>query len=962
MKKLVFSFMLILLLIIPVSAFADTQMFSFSFESENEAEFWSGCFYDESNPYGTGNSIFVNNPFGEVRNEKVTHVLEYSNTIHLEAGKVYTLSGYILNPLSGYSPSIRTNAHLENGANTVIVNINGIGDEWAHFSTTFYSGSSGEYNLALHLGEGLLDFGFFMDEITLSETSVTLGELRISGQSDILIPAEGEISVRYMPQLITTDNKIVNILSNNSVHISATAIEGVSFNPSNFTLTVSSLSSADSTVVIECALRNFESLPPTSLKVELSDNMIDNPTFNDETIPWTTSSKLNVITDNKNSYIGIPTNDYGDYGYFSTLLYDKSQVLLEGVLYVMHARVKSDCPIPFSAIYAKNTSQCIENTAYFNIMDISGEEWIDVFAAFVPEASGIYNIALNLFSTYDCTIFVDDIRLSSEIAKSEYITLHAPGNIALPDVETQYNVSAFLRDQLGNILDDNNITVSLQESSNSLYFDSQNNVLTVLPDALPGVYTLTAYYNNNPSIYAQLSFTVSFDYIGDGGFEQKQPNEWWMVTSPYEADFYIRDDGYSKRALINCKGDYFMLLNNSYVHLIENTPYVFNSSFSAPVDCTATLFIETTDSSILPLAQFFIKGGTTLSDALSPELFLAEDSCVGRLFLYIQSDGGGAFSIYADNLSLKKAVVVAGNPHISGSAHINGAAEAEFSFYNSVTNSTDSSASVINWYVSDSSSFSGFKMLDVSGPVIYFDTTFFNKYVYFEVIPVCPVTGFSGNTIRCMPFLITYPDDKVENSNSVTEIISIPELIQSNNNTFNDISGHWGKDYINLLYANNIINGKSAYIFAPDDAISRSEFAKILCNTFSIKAYADFSPFEDIRRSDWFYTYVCALNLNGIINGVSESEFSPNTSLTREDAAVILMRIYEKAGRKTSASTTNIFSDSSLISPYATDSVNAAALLGIINGTTNNTFAPKEKLSRAQAAALVCRLVEKLSR
>ncbi|WP_185964940.1 hypothetical protein, partial [Klebsiella pneumoniae] len=93
----------------------------------------------------------------------------------------------------------------------------------------------------------------------------------------------------------------------------------------------------------------------------------------------------------------------------------------------------------------------------------------------------------------------------------------------------------------------------------------------------------------------------------------------------------------------------------------------------------------------LPLAQFFIKSGTTLDEELSPQLFLAEDSCVGRLFLYIQSDDGSPFSIYADNLSLKKAVVVAGNPHISGTPHINGAATAEFAFYNSVTNNTDSS-------------------------------------------------------------------------------------------------------------------------------------------------------------------------------------------------------------------------------------------------------------------------------
>ena len=44
--------------------------------------------------------LYVNNPFGEVKGDRVTHVLDYMPSITLEGGKVYNLSGFVFNPLS----------------------------------------------------------------------------------------------------------------------------------------------------------------------------------------------------------------------------------------------------------------------------------------------------------------------------------------------------------------------------------------------------------------------------------------------------------------------------------------------------------------------------------------------------------------------------------------------------------------------------------------------------------------------------------------------------------------------------------------------------------------------------------------------------------------------------------------------------------------------------------------------
>ena len=956
MKKFLFSFIIIFVCILPLSAYASNDIFSFSFFNAAEESLWSGCFYDESNPFGEGFCGFVSNPFGQEKNGYITHVTDYSKKIPLEAGSVYTLSGYILNPLNSSSQLVRANASLSNNANTVIVNISGSYDEWAEFSTTFYAGETGEYNLSLHLLDGAADFGFFIDEIKLSRTPCILSSIALRGQSEILIPSGRDFKATYTPYLVTSDGKQVDILSKNSVSFSVNDVYGVKYNPSELSITVTPDAITNTVISIDYTLKNYEDIPPTTFKVTLTDNMIDDPTLDTNQALWKSSASLSYETISDNTYISVPTNDYSDWGYFSTLIYDKPLLLIENTTYVLHARVKADTDTPFSAIHAKNTASVEDNTVVFSVKDISGKEWIDVFAAFTPDTSGIYNIAVNLCSIYDTNIYIDDIRLSSEVLSPTYLTVHAPGNIAIPDITTTYSVYALLRDQLGNIIDTDDITITLDKNDGNVLFDSEKNMLTVFPDSIAGQYTLSASYNADPSITRSLSFDVGFDYVGDGGFENKIINEWWMVSSPFEHDFYIRNDGFSKRALVNCRGSYFMLLNNSYVHLIENVPYVFNSNFSSAENVSATLFIETVDMETIPLCQVYIGGGTTLSDKLMPEIFLSEKNCVGRLFLYIQSESSDSFSIYVDNLSLKKASILAGNLHISGEPYVNGAAEAQFSFYNSVAQNYNTSACIINWYVSDSPS-APFTMLETVGRNIYFDTTFLNKYVYFEVIPVCPLTGFSGERVKCAPFKISY---NAEASDAPTQkTFTVPSLSYNyTENLFNDTDGHWAQNEINLLAHNYIINGRNSHSFFPDEYITRAEFAKLIAVAFNVKAYSDFSPFTDISKDDWFYSYVCALNLSGITQGTTQNDFSPHNSIKREDAIVMIMRVYEKLNNLPPAKTLGFY-DGESVSEYALEFVSAASQTKIVKGDSYGNLNPHSPITRAEAVTLLYRLIQR---
>ncbi|MBQ8391127.1 MAG: S-layer homology domain-containing protein [Clostridia bacterium] len=956
MKKYIFVFTFLLLCLMSLSASGQDD-FLYSFENPQDAQMWDGGEIDDGNQFDLGYSIFVSNPFGEIRNEKITHVLDYSPTIKLEGGKVYTLSGMVFNPLASSDPSIRTSASRYPRSNTIIISVSGIGDSWAEFTTTFFADESGEYNLSIHFGGGFADFGIFADEISLTKTPCILSSLNITGADEITIPAEGSITNYYRPYIITSENKTVDILTSSNLHFSLSDAVGISFDNENFALTTSSEALPDTQIVLNCTLKNYEFLTPASFKINLKSNMLKDDFKDLSDIPWHSLSDIKVILEDGHPVISVPMNDYGDFGYFSKIIYNEQLVLIEDIMYVIRARVKTDNPYVLPAIYATNSSEMKNSMVNFSIKDISGSEWNDVFIAFIPEASGIYTISLDLCSTYDCTIFIEDISLTAETSKPEYITLHAPGNIALPNEFVSYPVTALLRDQAGNILPSEDVQVTLLEQNDHLEFDSEKNLITVHPDSPVGVYTLYARYLNDPTVSGKLNFTVSYDYIGDGTFEKTVPNQWWMTSSSYECDLYMRYDGQSRRALINCSGGYFMLLNNSYVHLSEGTPYVFNSAFSTPVDAFATLFLEKLDSSVMPLCQVFIPSGTTLEEASSPELFLAEEDMVGRLFLYIESTEGESFSIYADNLSLKKASIIAVSPRVTGIPYINGAVEAQFTLYNNIAENSDKSACAVSWFVSDTQN-GEYTDVSTSGSSIYFDTTFLNKYVYFEVTPICPITGFSGNTIRSLPFIVTY--DPAENSSDLPMYTPALKDNSSSESYFSDTQNHWSREYVDILAYSGIANGKSNDTFAPDSPVTRGEFSKLLAETFSINTVSNIFTFADVPQSSWYYRYINSLYLAGIVSGVSDNMFLPDNPISREEAAVMIMRLFDRATNDKVRNTDIHFSDVQSISPWALEAVKKAVSLDIIKGTPEACFYPKNLLTRGESAALICRLAEKL--
>ena len=164
----------------------------------------------------------------------------------------------------------------------------------------------------------------------------------------------------------------------------------------------------------------------------------------------------------------------------------------------------------------------------------------------------------------------------------------------------------------------------------------------------------------------------------------------------------------------------------------------------------------------------------------------------------------------------------------------------------------------------------------------------------------------------------------------------------------------WAADSIEIARKINIISGN--YNFP--GVITREEFCELIFNYIENFSESAFSV--GIIKSSFTDTdneHIEVLNALGIINGKSETEFAPNDSLTREEAATILCRLINKIypGRDATAQYFD-FADSGQISEWAMNDIQVICNMGIMQGVGDNRFAPKELYTTEQAIATLVRV------
>ena len=157
------------------------------------------------------------------------------------------------------------------------------------------------------------------------------------------------------------------------------------------------------------------------------------------------------------------------------------------------------------------------------------------------------------------------------------------------------------------------------------------------------------------------------------------------------------------------------------------------------------------------------------------------------------------------------------------------------------------------------------------------------------------------------------------------------------------------------------MNGVEADKFAPNNTLTRAMLVTILYRVEGSPRLESDSKFSDVVLSDWYGAPVIWASENGIVNGVTETEFAPNANITREQIAAIMYRYAKAKGYDVSAGeNTNILSyeDADKISSYAVEALQYTAGSGIMKGKTESTLNPLDNATRAEAATVVMRFIE----
>ncbi len=190
-----------------------------------------------------------------------------------------------------------------------------------------------------------------------------------------------------------------------------------------------------------------------------------------------------------------------------------------------------------------------------------------------------------------------------------------------------------------------------------------------------------------------------------------------------------------------------------------------------------------------------------------------------------------------------------------------------------------------------------------------------------------------------------------------------PEPTITGAEKFTDLNGHWAAAEVGAAVKLGIASGMSPTRFAPDQNITRAQFATLLTRAIGLKNTASIqSRFNDVTADAWYFDAVNSAAEAGLVSGYSPTTFGPNDLITREQMAIMIRNALSYKNKQVNSSTLVLdkFTDRGQISSWALPGVITAVDQGIITGRSANTIAPRQNATRAEGTAMILRMYKLL--
>lgn len=169
-----------------------------------------------------------------------------------------------------------------------------------------------------------------------------------------------------------------------------------------------------------------------------------------------------------------------------------------------------------------------------------------------------------------------------------------------------------------------------------------------------------------------------------------------------------------------------------------------------------------------------------------------------------------------------------------------------------------------------------------------------------------------------------------------------------------DTVNHWAHDCIETLTSKGIINGYPDGTMRPENFITRAEVAVTVSKALklSIKDEGK-NPYSD-ALPDWAKGSILANWDKKVFEGYPDRSFKANQYITREEMTKVLVNAFEK---KLTMDIEIKFKDKDSVSKWAIQYVKTAIQNGAVDGYEDNTFRAQNKITRAEAFTLICKLL-----
>ncbi len=157
-------------------------------------------------------------------------------------------------------------------------------------------------------------------------------------------------------------------------------------------------------------------------------------------------------------------------------------------------------------------------------------------------------------------------------------------------------------------------------------------------------------------------------------------------------------------------------------------------------------------------------------------------------------------------------------------------------------------------------------------------------------------------TMTFVPAFYTFSDGKTDVmvKRQGNSIYGVLEL----NKTFSDIKGHWAESNIMMLANKLVVDGVTNTTFQPDRSVTRAEFAAMLVRSLGIQNTGGSSTFKDVASNQWYADVVATAAKLKLVDGYEDGTFRPNNQITREELSAMVVRALSYAGVNTSTEIT----------------------------------------------------------